>query len=450
MDKKKPEVQLDRLIRANYPVIVVNSYEEARVGKAVRAVANAQVFQSKDGGKKPKSVYEWTVSDGLRRVGAEDVSPDGVPAPEDTRLPTVALGALKTWQGVTKDATIFVFKDLHAYLQDAEVVRCLRDLVGLFQSQPNTLILLSPEFPLPPEMAKDVSVLDWPLPSEDELSKILERAEKKLPKGVKSDLGDATREAVVQSLRGLSEFEAASVLSMAIVTNLALDAQAIPLILSEKKAIIKKSGFLEYVEAEVGVDEVGGLDELKSYAARKLDAFSKEAEAYGLDRPNGVMVYGVPGAGKSLLIKALSRARARQIAILRLDLAALKGGLVGQTETNTLQALRVIDAFGECIVWLDEVEKALGDVTGRSLDGGASLGQFGILLTWMQERKYKGSAAYLAATANGIRGLPPEFLRRFDDVFFVDLPTQSEREEILTIHLNKRRRDPKQFRRGGP
>lgn len=438
-----PQVQLDQLIRANYPVIVVNSYEEVRVTKAVRGVVEAQKFE-RGGRKTSKQLFEWTVSEGLRQTLGETLD---IPPADETRDPTAALVAIKSWgqsdggdePKVTASPCVFLFKDVHGFLQDPVVIRNLRDVVALFQSNPNTLILLSPNFPVPDDLQKDVAVMDWPLPDREELAEIVKRAEAKLSSRVKVALEGGVRERIIRALMGLSAFEARSVLAMAVVANGALDESAIPIILAEKKAIIKKSGYLEFIEPDVTINDVGGLDVLKDYTAEALSSFSAEAEAYGLDKPKGVFVFGVPGSGKSLMAKVCSRGR---VAILRLDLSSLKGGLVGQTEGNTLAALRVIDACGEVIVWMDEIEKALGDVTGRSLDGGASLGQFGILLTWMQERR---GASYVFATANRVEGLPPEFLRRFDDVFFVDLPSYEERLDILAVHLGKRRRQPEAY-----
>lgn len=446
-NRTPPATQLDRLIRSRYPVILISSFEEARITEAVYETARDQ----------EKSLFVWSVSQGLRRVekGPDDsltfTTKPKDPAPDETQEPTAALKALYAW-GTDRPA-IFIFKDLHGFAQDPATVRWIRDIAGVFQEQTNTLILLSPQFVvagqsgLPADLEKDVAVMDWPLPYNGEIESILDlcansvrgQVSRRTKKAITVDIENGTREAILRAMSGLTAFEAKSVLSMAVVTHGALDERAIPLIIAEKKQIVKKTGFLEFFDTNVKQDEIGGLDLLKEYTRKKRAAFSDEARAYGLPAPRGFLMVGVPGSGKSLTAKASTGG---QMPLLRLDVGALMGGLVGLSEANTRAALNLAEAVAPCVLWIDEIEKGLGGMGGGENDGGTTKRVFGTLLTWMQEHT---SPVYVVATANDVSGLPPELLRRFDDLFWVDLPSQDEREAILRIHLQKCGRNPADF-----
>jgi SpoVK/Ycf46/Vps4 family AAA+-type ATPase len=210
------------------------------------------------------------------------------------------------------------------------------------------------------------------------------------------------------------------------------------MILTEKARLIRESGYLEYYDADNGWDQVGGLDLLKSYAQRALRSYEPEARAYGVEPKRGMLLVGLPGCGKSWSAKAITGGR---MPLVRFDVSAIFGSLVGQSEAQMRDALRTIEAIGRCVLWIDEIEKALSTGGGES-DGGTRLAVLGILLTWMEETE---SDAYIVATANNVDALPPELIRRFDARFFVDLPSRDERKEIAAIHLAKRDRDPAQF-----
>ena len=276
----------------------------------------------------------------------------------------------------------------------------------------------------------------------EELSAVLTRCEMDLPredpergiKGFPVTL-NGNRESVIQAMRGLTIFEAESVLMSGIVATRKLGDDIIPFIVKEKAQIIKKAGVLEYFATDVTMSQVGGLPYLKEYAQVKRRAFSRDAAAFGVDAPKGVLLVGIPGTGKSLAAKAIAGG---QMPLLRMDIGALMGGLVGQSESNMRAALKVSEAVAPCVLWVDEIEKALGGTGGGEMDGGTSARVFGTLLTWMQETP---APVYVVATANDIRSLRPELIRRFDDMFFVDLPNYADRLEILRVHLAKRRQD---------
>jgi SpoVK/Ycf46/Vps4 family AAA+-type ATPase len=430
---QKATVQIDHLIRARYPIIYVVSHEERRVETAVRAIAEAQ----------GKPLFTWTASRGIRDQSGEAVTDQyGQEVGHENPIPALewmaAYGA--TDDNPMGDAALFLVKDLHPFFRDPVVVRMLRDLAGDLVSTQRTVILLSPTLDVPQACEKEIAVLDFPLPAVDELAEILDDSIDNLPGSVPVDLnGDGSKERVIKALRGLTAFEAESVLAMAVIATGKLDDSAVEFILDEKRQIVRKSGVLEYYPASESYDDVGGLDLLKAYARQREFAFTDKAKEYGVEPPRGVLLVGVPGCGKSLTAKAIAGGRRP---LLRMDVGALMGSLVGQSEANLRAALKVAEAVAPAVLWIDEVEKGLGGTSGGEFDGGTSKRVFGTLLTWMQEHN---SGVYVVATANDVSALPPELLRRFDDIFFVDLPDRAARREIWEIHLTKRGRNPEDF-----
>ncbi len=440
--KVTPATKLERLIRSKYPVITITSAEEARVQAAVKAVAD-------DLGK---SLFIWTVSAGLARATGDRRQSD--PAADETQDPMAALRALAGWgarddaRGAAPESVVFLFKDLHAFFADPIVLRLVRDIALVFQERPFTLVMLSPTFKTPADLEKDLAVMDWPLPENGEIEKILDdcaarlkgAVSKRTGSAIKISLGNGTREQLLRALTGLTAFDASSALSLAAVTFNALDERAVRVILDEKKLIVRKTGYLEHFDTDVTAADIGGLKNLKAYTEMKRAAFSREAATYGLDNPRGFLMVGVPGAGKSLSAKASTGG---QMPLLRMDIGALMGGLVGQSESNVRGALKLAEAVAPCVLWLDEIEKAFAGMNGTgSSDGGVGMRVLGTILTWMQERT---APVYVVATANEITNLRPELLSRFDDIFWVDLPNAAERAEIVSIHLRKRRQDPARF-----
>ena len=409
---------LDTYIRARYPLIALLSHEEGRVLDNIDYICN----------KRNRRFAMWSATEGLQNVPGVE--------PESTQRIIAALQEIKAFQDET--STVFVMRDMHPYINDALVVRHLRDIALLFEQSVHSLIMLSPHMQLPPDLEKLVVLLDWPLPDFEELQAIVDRAVQDLDDpGIVRLNGDA--EDLIKAMSGLTAFEARNVLASAIISTGELAASAIPMIVKEKGQIIRKSGVLEYYATNTTMNEVGGLTHLKRYAAEKLEAFSNEAAEFGVDAPKGVILVGIPGTGKSLAVKAIA---GNKLPLLRMDVGALMGGLVGESEANMRQALRVAEAVAPCVLWVDEVEKGLGGATGGENDGGTTKRVFGTLLTWMQE---KAAPVYVAATANDARSLAPEFIRRFDDLFWVDLPNLQDRAQVATVHLAKRKQDPAAF-----
>jgi SpoVK/Ycf46/Vps4 family AAA+-type ATPase len=317
------------------------------------------------------------------------------------------------------------------------VVRALRDAVPRLKQaeQPRSIVLLSPVLALPEELEKDVSILDFPLPSLEEIHGLLEQmiAANREQSRITIDLTPDQSENLAHAALGLTLQEAENAFARAMVDDGRLDASDVEVILAEKQQIIRKSGILEYVRSDVTADSVGGLDNLKRWLVKRDRSWLESARKYGLPAPKGVLITGVPGCGKSLTAKAVSAMW--QLPLLRLDMGRVFSSLVGSSEENVRRAIRLAEALAPSILWIDEIEKGLASNTQG--DSGTSSRVFGTFLTWMQE---KTRAVFVIATANNIQVLPPELLRkgRFDEIFFVDLPTWPERVAILRVHLARR------------
>jgi len=345
----------------------------------------------------------------------------------------------------TKDRTAWILRDAPTWFRDPMVCRQTRNLARKLPTLPRNnaqaLIVLSPSGDVPPELAGHATVVELPLPDRTEIGAILDAAISGLPEFDKDGTTpiraaaapNGTREAAIDSAVGLSGEEAASCYARSLVQTRKIEPK---LVAGEKKRVIAREKVLEWYDPlPGGLDAVGGLENLKLWLKARASAYSKEARAYGLPAPKGAVLVGVPGCGKSLTAKAI--ATAWGVPLLRLDLGALKGKYVGESEGNIRKAFKVIEAIGRCVVWVDEIEKALaGSAPGAAADGGVSADALGSILNWMQER---AGEAFVIATANNVETLPPELLRkgRFDEIFFVDLPTFGERMAITAATLRQ-------------
>ncbi len=427
------DTQILNLVRARYPIVAVESFEERRVCEAIDAIAEAL-----DADGQETHVYHWTLSRGLEQVKPTPADHEARYLP-NTVAPPQALKYISDFGAMRTPATdaylqgpraLFVLKDFHAVVGDKVVSRMLRDAAGELVSRRQTIILLSPQFPVPRDLEKEIAVVSYPLPTADELAAQLDCFIDSLPEGVPVHV-NGDRAVIARALQGLTRFEADAVLAQATIAAGAVDLSAVDFILAEKAQIVRKSGVLEFWSEQASYDDVGGLDRLKAWCRQAIAAFSPEAAAYGVEPPRGFLAVGVPGSGKSLLAKAVAGGA---MPLVRLDVGALMSGIVGSSEANTRAALKTIEAIAPCVCWIDEIEKALGS-QGGELDGGTSQRVLGTILTWLQETK---APVFVVATANDIGNLRPELIRRFDEVFFVDLAQESERAEIFQIHLNKR------------
>ncbi|MGD9101762.1 MAG: AAA family ATPase [Anaerolineae bacterium] len=424
--------ELELLIKARYPLIYITSWDEPRIEDMLRGIA----------GQRRKRLFAWTVTSGV--VAIDTLQP--------TPIDPSAVGPMQALEHVAeaRDAAIFLFKDFHRFLaadldpENARVVRKLRDLARTLKRSEKTLIFLSPLLRLPPELEKEINVLDFALPTLDELSQALERvirsAHARAASELDLDLKGEEQERVLKAARGLTVSEAEKVFAKSVVLRRGLD---LDVIIAEKKQLIRKSGILEYTEPIEHINHVGGLIELKRWLGKRRMAFSERARQFGLPEPRGLLLLGVPGGGKSLVAKAT--ASLWQLPLLRLDMGKVFSQMVGSSEENIRSALRMAETVSPAVLWLDEIEKGLaGTISSHRSDAGTAARVFGSFLIWLQE---KTAPVFVIATSNNINLLPPELLRkgRFDEIFFVDLPSSEEREEIFAIHLDKRYRDPNNF-----
>ncbi len=422
--------EIDVLIRARYSLIYVVSWEERRVLAALKEIVVGQ----------DKQFYTWSETLGLR-AATKQITTGG--ADNRTRDPLNVLDVIRT----SAEAAVYVLKDFHVFLSPqfphaSEVVRKLRDLAEALQTSYTTVIILSPVMQLPDELQKDVTVLDYDLPTLTDLDGLLTRVSDSVrgQEGMHVDLTAEQRERVLKSAIGLTLSEAENVFAKCLVEKGGFD---IDLIIAEKQQLIRKSGVLEYFDTQEQVADIGGMEVLKGWLGSRSPAFTEKAQRFGLPAPRGVLLLGVQGCGKSLTAKAV--AQLWRLPLLRLDVGRIYSGIVGSSEQNIRRALQMAETVAPCVLWIDEIEKALAGVQSSAMsDAGVTSRIFGTINTWMQE---KTKPVFVVATANDISQLPPELLRkgRFDEIFFVDLPAAEERREIFEIHLRRRKRDVTQF-----
>ncbi len=416
MDDVSKELTL--LIRARYPVVYLLTFEEDRAEKTLSSIAS----------KMKKKFVSWSVTNDSSKSHA----------------PMKALSALED-AIQSADSAIFLFRDFHPFLKDEQVIRKTRDLVNDFARSHKTLVIVSPTMTIPAELEKDITILDLPLPNRAEIESSLNEAISFAQRNpnLSVSLNDEEKNSVVDATLGLTLTEAKRIFSKAMLTDHMFSTKDIELILSEKKQLIRKSGSLEYFEASDKLTDVGGMNTLKRWLTKRHSSFSNKARDYGLPVPKGVMLLGVQGCGKSLTAKAVASLWNQPL--LRLDMGKIFSSYIGSSEENMRKAIATAESLAPVILWIDEIEKGLSGVkSGGGGDSGVTARIFGTFLSWMQE---KTKPVFVLATANNIKELPPELLRkgRFDEIFFIDLPEKKERKDIFAIHVRKRKRDPKKY-----
>jgi ATP-dependent 26S proteasome regulatory subunit len=416
--------ELNILIEAQYPIIYLVTSEEERAEQAISKIAQNN--------SQHRRTYLWTVTHGIVEYGQPK---------QTTQHNTVSPEAAIEWVIRQKEPGIYIFKDLHPFVDAAPTTRWLRDAIASFKGTEKIIILMSPVQNIPIELEKDIVVLDFPLPDLAELNQVLSNQLEKT-KGKRTTT--EVREKLLKAALGLTKDEAEKVYRKARVQTGRLTESEVDIVLTEKKQLIRRNGILEYIEEDETIDAIGGLEELKRWLKQRADAFTERAREYGLPQPKGMLILGVPGCGKSLIAKTTSRLWG--LPLLRLDMGRVyDGSMVGRSEANLRNALKTAESISPVILFIDELDKAFAGGAGSTdSDGGTSSRIFGSFLTWMQE---KTSPVFVMATANRVERLPGEFLRkgRFDEIFFVDLPSSQEREDIFNIHLGKRRPDISRF-----
>ncbi len=351
------------------------------------------------------------------------------------------LDILEWFTGDESKNSILILEDFHPFLTNENfgIIRYIREICRNDSILNKTLIIQTPFNLYVKEFEKEIPILEIELPKYETIEAILNSVTLDLHYDMKPDSEDVRE--IVSASKGLSIMEAEWTYRKIIAQKNRLTKFEIPLIVKEKEQIIKKSGVLEYFHPQGNFKEVGGMENLKEWLDKRGKAFTKDAKDFGLVSPKGVMLLGIPGCGKSLISKTISNEW--ELPLLKLDLGSVFGSLVGESEARMREALTLSEAISPSILWIDEIEKGLSGISNGG-DGGTSAKVFGTLLTWMQEKK---NEVFVIATANNISALPPELLRkgRFDEIFFVDLPSSNEREEIFKIHIEKKQRDINNF-----
>lgn len=411
------EQELEIYLRARFTLIVIATPEEERVRTLLKNICE----------RTQRSCFSWDLADGFQTLFTKGGSPSGA------REPIGALEQIDKWDS----EAVFLLPDFHDCWSNAQVRRKLRNLAQKLKYTRKSLIVTTPGMAVPQELKDEAVVLDFPLPSAQELEAVLEPLCH--TPGVKVSLSPLGREKLIQAALGLTTSQAQRTFAKAIVRDGQLNDEDIALVTDEKKQIIRESEALQFYAVTETPDNVGGLGVLKEWLLLREQAFSQTARDYGLPAPKGIALLGIPGTGKSLTAKMIGGLW--RLPLLRLDVGALFGSLVGESEARARRALSLCETIAPCILWIDEMEKALAH---GDQDSGTSTRVFGTLLTWMQE---KTAPVFVIATANDISRVPPELLRkgRFDEIFFLDLPTFEERREIVAVHLRKRGRPVQAF-----
>jgi len=409
--------ELDIYLRARFTLMILVTPEEERALQTVRQVCDLT----------QRKCLTWDVADGFQWLTANS---GALPIARD---PLTALELIDKTDG----NTLYVLKDFHEAWTNPQIKRKLRSVAQRLKFSKKSILVTCPSTKIPDELRDETVVVEFPSPTVTELEEVLQGLTQS--SGVKVNLTTLGREKLVQAALGLTASQAQRVYAKAIVRDGLLDDRDIDLVTEEKKLIIRESEALEFYAVTETPNDVGGLGVLKEWLRLRERAFTQEARNYGLPAPKGIALIGIPGTGKSLTAKMIGGLW--RLPLLRLDVGSLFGSLVGESEERARRALTLAETVAPCIVWIDEIEKALAH---GGLDSGTSTRVFGTVLTWMQE---KTAPCFVVATANDIASLPPELLRkgRFDEIFFLDLPTLEERREIFAVHLRKRQRLPQDF-----
>jgi len=409
------------LLRARNPLIWLVTREEARAERLlIEAAASA--------GYAP---IAWDCANGITAIA------DGRPIDPRAIDPAQALAAIRD----ASQRQVYALRDLHAWLRDPTVTRALRSLCRTLPQAPRdaarAVVVITPTAEVPPELQGHAIVIDVPLPDREEIGQILDAAIAALPEELRATAApNGTRDAAIDAAVGLSAEEAQSTFARSIIATRRIDPATVA---QEKRRVIARERVLEWFDPLAsGLEGVGGLENLKSWLTQRRAAFTPAARAYGLSAPKGVLLVGVPGCGKSLSAKAI--AAAWSMPLLRLDMGALRSKWVGESEGNIRKALKVAETVAPCVLWLDEIEKAMSGATQGAADGGVSADALGAVLQWMQDR---AGSVFVVATANDVSKLPPELMRkgRFDEVFFVDTPNATERAAIVRTALRENGRE---------
>lgn len=420
--------KISRYMDAGFPIIYYNTFEELKGMQTIIEASGA------------RQVLEWSYTDGLilyKNGEVQDQYKNDL-----AKIPLANVLEQLLTEGLYKlDGKVVVFKDIHHYLEDADVISLMKGLVNKINAGSDfSIVFLSPVVKIPKELEKFVTISEAEYMEYEEIRKtIVDFIEyQELPK-----VADKLLDELAMAFKGLTKFEINNLLALAYADDGELTRKDMNIIFEQKKQMIMKSGILEMINVKESIDDIGGLENLKEWFAKKAKVIKNinAAGKFGVAMPKGVLIAGVPGCGKSLNAKAA--AALFEVPLLRMDMGRLMGKYVGESEGNLRKAIALSEAIAPCVLWIDELEKAFAGINNG---GGSEVTTrlFGNFLTWMQEKE---SPVFVVATANNIMNLPPELMRkgRFDEIFFVGLPNRTERRKIFEIHINKRRKNDMQY-----
>ena len=415
------------MIRAYYPVLYLHSYEYYRTKQKIKGIVE---LLRREG--KKVNYYQWDCVYGLVQILPDKTEKRIERMQNPLEVLAYILNSKKSGE-----KNIFVLDDINNHIDRDEVKLMFRKIAEATNNNTHAIILSS-IYRLPAELEKYITVLQIPLPKRNELGEVLDIVAKQSKVELKTNL----RNRLIDAALGMTSMEADLAYCLASVKD-GFDEKSPFTVSSEKEQIIRKSGILDYFPKNESLKDVGGMDNLKEWLNKRQLAYDKEARDWGLKEPKGLLLLGVPGCGKSLIAKSI--ASSWNMPLLRLDVGKVFQGIVGSSEDNIRKAIATAEAVAPCVLWIDEIEKGLSGVqSSGATDGGVTSRIFSTILTWMQE---KTAPVFVVATANNINQLPPELLRkgRFDEIFFVDLPSQKEKENIFSIHLQKNRQNVSSF-----
>ena len=402
--------ELTLFLKARYPIIYINTVEEDRVEYIIRKNIKTNLN---------RSIYSWDFVDGY----TNNPNNEGFAK----RNPLQALELIERLNPETP--ALFLLKDFNRFLTDLSISRKLRNISKILKLQPKTIIIIGSDLTIPKELRDLITVIDFQLPSDNEINRELTRLIDSLDIKLNSELF----ENLARACQGLSLERIRRVLSKIIATYKTIDKNSIAVLLMEKKQIISQTEILEYFAVKEEITNLGGLGNLKNWLKKRKTAFSLQAADYGLPTPRGLLLVGLQGTGKSLAAKAI--ANDWQLPLLKLDVGKLFGGIVGESELRLRQMITVAETISPCILWIDEIDKAFSNTESKG-DSGTSNRVLATFISWLSEKE---KPVFVIATANNIDLLPLEIIRkgRFDEIFFLDLPEQEERAEIFKIHLQE-------------
>ena len=421
--------ELKNYVDASYSALYISTHEESRVCN--------DIFKSLS---LTHTIMEWDSLLGLREKMDEFNMGKPIGDSQDpVSLFTIIANSCRN----SERPLIFVLKDFHLQfdnpLKKLQIIRAFKNASDLLKAVNSCVLVIAPLVKIPIELNKAFQLLDFSLPTteaiNEQLSFIHESANAGKEEANKLELQNTIREAAVEAAKGMTDVEIENAFSLAFVTNKGFNLPFVKSVFREKIQQVKKSGLLTYIETDITFDNVGGLEGVKDWARTRKHAFSVRAREYKLPFPKGIGLAGIAGCGKTLISKAI--ANELGFPLFQLDLGKLFSKYVGETEQNFADMIKTVESIGRCVLQIDEVEKYLntGAVSGQG-DSGTSSRSFGSILTWMSDRK---SPAFIIATSNNHLILPMELIRkgRFDEWFWVDLPSQEDKEDIFNVVIKK-------------